>query len=242
MNLSVIIPAHNEEPFIGNCLHSIYESCHYFKINPEIVVVLNRCHDKTKDIAVGLGAKYVEDNGRNLAKIRNAGIKSSKGDIIITIDADSIMTKEYIEALIKNIKSNKFVGGGTRVSFNRKSLGISATKMVLDIFVKLSGLSCGSFWFQRKYFEEVGGFNEQLHFGEDLDFAKRLKIHGKKIKLKYGIAGKIITSARKFDKFGDWYFFKLITVNQKEIKDSVSGKDMTFVNKYFYDFNESDKI
>jgi glycosyltransferase involved in cell wall biosynthesis len=241
MNLSVIIPAHNEEQFIGNCLHSIYESCNYFKINPEIIVVLNRCIDNTKDIAVGLGAKYVEENTRNLAKIRNTGIKRSKGEIVITIDADSIMTKEYVEALINNIKSNKFIGGGTRVDFNRKSLGIKATKMVLDIFAKLSGLVCGSFWFYRKYYEEVGGFNEELHFGEDLDFAKRLKIYGKTIKLKYGIAGKIITSTRKFDKFGDWYFFKLITVKQKEIKDSVSGKDMTFVNNYFYDFNESDK-
>ncbi|MEK7433186.1 MAG: glycosyltransferase [Cyanobacteriota bacterium] len=238
MNLSIVIPAHNEEKFIELCIKSIYEHCTHFNINPEIIVVLNRCTDKTGEIAEKLGAKLIIDDSRNLAKIRNAGIKNAKGDIIITIDADSIITKEYLSEFITNIESGKFAGGGTRVEFNRKSLGIIATKMILDLYVKISGLSCGAFWFYKKYYNEINGFNEKLHFGEDIDFAKRLKNYAKSINLKYGISGKIITSTRKFDKYGDWYFFILLTTKQKAIKDSVSGKDMSFVNEYFYDFNE----
>jgi glycosyltransferase involved in cell wall biosynthesis len=241
MNLSIVIPAHNEEQFIESCIKSIYENCKLSRIDPEVIVVLNRCTDRTKEIVDGLGAKYVDDHSRNLAKIRNTGIKNAEGDIIITIDADSIITKEYISDLMKNITSRKFIGGGTRVDFSRKSLGIIATKMMLDLYVKLSGLSCGAFWFYRKYYDEIGGFDEKLHFGEDIHFAKRLRDFGKSINLKYGISGKIITSSRKFDKYGDWYFFKLILFKQKAIKGSVTGKDLSFVNEYFYDFNKNDK-
>lgn len=242
MNLSIVIPAHNEEQFIEACIKSIFEHCTNFKINPEVIVVLNRCTDRTGEIAGRSGAKLISNDSRNLAKIRNAGIKNAKGDTIITIDADSIITKEYLSDFITYIESGKFTGGGTRVEFNRKSPGINTTKMVLDLYVTLSGLSCGAFWFYKKYYNAINGFNETLHFGEDMDFAKKLKMYAKSINLKYGIAGKIITSTRKFDKYGDWYFFKLLTTGQKAIRDSVTGKDMSFVNEYFYDFNNKRSV
>jgi glycosyltransferase involved in cell wall biosynthesis len=240
MNLSIVIPAHNEERFIEACIRSIFEHCNSFNITPEVIVVLNRCTDHTGEIASRLGAKLIVDESRNLAKIRNAGIKDAKGDIIITIDADSIITKEYLSEFISNIESWKFAGGGTRVEFNRKSPGIIATKMFLDLYVQLSGLSCGAFWFYKKYYDEINGFDEKLHFGEDIDFAKRLMKHAKSKNLKYGISGKIITSTRKFDKYGDWYFFKLLMTGQKAIKNSLTGKDLSFVNEYFYDFNKDE--
>lgn len=240
MNISFVIPAHNEERFIESCIKSIFEHCTTFNINPEVIVVLNRCTDHTSEIAARSGAKLIIDDSRNLAKIRNAGIINAKGDIIITIDSDSVITREYLAEFITNIESGKFAGGGTRVDFNRKSSGIIATKLVLDLYVLLSGLSCGSFWFYKKSYDAINGFNEKLHFGEDIDFAKRLKKYAKSKKLKYGISGKIITSTRKFDKYGDWYFFKLLTAGQKVIKDSITGKDLAFVNEYFYDFNKDE--
>jgi glycosyltransferase involved in cell wall biosynthesis len=238
MNLSIVIPAHNEEQFIEGCIKSIFKNCTHFNINPEVIVVLNRCTDHTGEIAARLGAKLISNDSRNLAMIRNLGIKNAKGDIIITIDADSIITKEYLSEFVSNIESGKFAGGGTRVEFNRKSPGIISTKMMLDLYVQFSGLSCGAFWFYKKYYNDINGFNEKLHFGEDIDFAKRLKKYAKSINLKYGISGKIITSTRKFDKYGDWYFFRLLTTKQKAIRDSITGKDMSFVNEYFYDFNK----
>jgi glycosyltransferase involved in cell wall biosynthesis len=173
MNVSIVIPAHNEEQFIEVCIKSIFGQCTSFNINPEVIVVLNRCTDRTGEIAARLGAKLINGDSRNLAKISNAGIKNAKGDIIITIDADSIITKEYLSEFISNIESGKFARGGTHVEFDRKSLGIIATKMILDLYVTLSGLSCGAFWFYKKYYKDINGFNEQLHFGEDIDFAKR---------------------------------------------------------------------
>ena len=49
---SVIIPAHNEEKYIGKCLRSILGAAKYVKPhNVEMIVVANRCTDKTSDIA-----------------------------------------------------------------------------------------------------------------------------------------------------------------------------------------------
>jgi glycosyltransferase involved in cell wall biosynthesis len=237
MNISIVIPAHNEEYFIEACLQSITAHCSRFSITPEIIVVLNRCTDRTGEIAARFGARLLNDDSRNLAKIRNAGIRHATNDLIITIDADSVITAEYLSQFIANIESGTFAGGGTRVEFSRTSPGISATKMFLDLYVKVSGLACGAFWFYRNYYDAINGFDEKLHFGEDIDFAKRLKKYAKSKKLHYGISGKIITSTRKFDKYGDWYFFRLLATGQKAIRDSMTGKDLTFVNEYFYDFN-----
>lgn len=48
---SVIIPAHNEEKYIDKCLKSILNASEYVTDNVEIIVVANRCTDKTELIA-----------------------------------------------------------------------------------------------------------------------------------------------------------------------------------------------
>ena len=238
MNLSVVVPAHNEERYIVTCLNSVTEQCGALGITPEIIVVCNRCTDRTGEVARSQGATTIDNDSRNLSNIRNTGIRHTTGEVIITIDADSIVTFEYIREVAGNIRSGRYVGGGTRVAFSRKSAGITATKLLLDLYVKVSGLSCGAFWFYRKYYDAINGFDETLHFGEDIHFARRLRALGKTMHLKYGTAGNILTSTRKFDRYGDWYFFKLITFKQNAIKNSMSGKDLSFVNEYFYDFND----
>lgn len=43
IRISVVIPAHNEEKYIGKCLESIIEASKLLKDQVEIIVVLNRC-------------------------------------------------------------------------------------------------------------------------------------------------------------------------------------------------------
>lgn len=59
---SVIIPAHNEEKYIDKCLKSILNASEYVTDNVEIIVVANRCTDKTELIAKHYGA---EESGTN---------------------------------------------------------------------------------------------------------------------------------------------------------------------------------
>ncbi|MCB0318164.1 MAG: hypothetical protein KDD56_05360, partial [Bdellovibrionales bacterium] len=83
-------------------------------------------------------------------------------------------------------------------------------------------------------FEAISGFNEELITLEDVDFARRLKAYGKAKGLKFAMLFKsyIITSTRKFDKFGDWFFFK----NPKLILAIFKGHNQEAANKVWYDF------
>ncbi|HDR7658021.1 TPA: glycosyltransferase family 2 protein [Bacillus wiedmannii] len=50
VKFSVIIPTHNEEKYIRKCLDSITKVSEAYKKQTEVIVVLNRCTDKTEEI------------------------------------------------------------------------------------------------------------------------------------------------------------------------------------------------
>ncbi|MFM8215177.1 MAG: glycosyltransferase, partial [Pirellula sp.] len=93
MKLSVVTPAHNEERHLAACVSSVIESARHAAIDFEHIIVLNRCNDRTEEIAVSLGCRIVREDARNLSRIRNAGVSAATGEIIVTIDADSVMSR-----------------------------------------------------------------------------------------------------------------------------------------------------
>jgi GT2 family glycosyltransferase len=114
-----------------------------------------------------------------------------------------------------------------------------ATHLLKELIVFTSGLSGGMFWFLKRDFEAIGGFDESMYVLEDADFAKRLKKHGKRCGKRYISLpnSSIITSTRKWDKFGDWTFFKILFREQKDLRRSIKAQGSEFSSKYFYDFN-----
>jgi len=210
MKYSVIVPAHNEEAYIGNCLQSIKLAADNVTDEVEIIVALNRCTDQTTDIAAGYQAVIVNEDRKNLARIRNAAARAATGDIIVTIDADSWMSSNMFVEISANLSLGKVIGGGVMIRPERWSLGIFMSLLMVLPFLLVHRVSGGLFWCYRSDFEAVGGFNETRVSAEDLDFAKRLKAYGKKRgkRFKTIIRAHIITSCRKFDTFGDWYLFK----------------------------------
>lgn len=91
---SVVIPAHNEEKHISRCIAGIKRAAHYAAPDKaEIIVAANRCTDRTEEIAKHYGAKVIVNNKKCISAIRNSGIRAASGKIIVTIDADSVMSK-----------------------------------------------------------------------------------------------------------------------------------------------------
>ncbi|HBI99745.1 MAG TPA: glycosyl transferase family 2, partial [Lysinibacillus sp.] len=87
IKFSIVIPAHNEEKYIGKCIESILKASKPFENEVEIIVVLNRCTDKTEEIAKSYNCIVLKNNDKNLSKIRNAAVEIARGEIIVTIDA-----------------------------------------------------------------------------------------------------------------------------------------------------------
>jgi glycosyltransferase involved in cell wall biosynthesis len=241
MKYSVIIPAHNEEKYINTCLDSIENATKPHGAHVEIIVVLNRCTDTTEQIARSRGAIVITENSKNLARIRNRGAAIASGDVIVTIDADSWMSKNMLCEIERMLRSRRYIGGGVRIRMERYSLGIRLSWMILHIIIFFTGLSGGLYWCYRKDFQAIGGFNENCALGEDLEFAGRLKEYGRTHGLKFTTlrTAHITTSCRKFDTFGDWVFLKLLFFRGKEISAAFYGTNHSLANKLIYDFKHS---
>ncbi len=231
--LSVAIPAHNEERYIGRCIDSISTSAQKAGQPVEVVVALNRCTDQTRQIAESLGARCVVDDTKCIAAVRNTAVRATKAAAVATLDADSWMSPHTVQAILEHVSEPQFIGGGTVIWPERVSIGIFFSLLALLPYVMRRRVSAGMFWFKRENFDAIGGFNEALVSVEDIDFAVRLKAYGLSLGKRYGTIYRhgITTSCRKFDRFGDWYLFR----NPSLVRELFSGNNRRAADHFYYD-------
>ena len=97
---SVIVVGYNSEKYISECIDSILDS-EYPDL--EILVVDNASKDKTVEILRKYGDKiklFQSKDNLGFAGGNNLGIKNSKGDVIIMINPDAFVTKNYLKNMI----------------------------------------------------------------------------------------------------------------------------------------------
>ena len=233
VGISIVIPAHNEERHLGRCLNSIARASQHTSSAVETIVVLNRCTDRTAEIARRHRCRTVSEDAKNLARIRNAGAAAARGTILVTIDADSWMHPRTLRDIERKLGSGRYVGGGTHVLPERLSLGILCSALAILPYLLRDGLSCGLFWCFRRDFEAIGGFDETFLTVEDLDFLRRLKQYGRLTKRRFGTLWRapLVTSCRKFDHFGDWHLFR----NRAFLQRAFNGHDRATADAYWYE-------
>jgi glycosyltransferase involved in cell wall biosynthesis len=237
-HFSVVIPAHNEELLLPRALAAIDRAADQADGAVEVIVVANRCTDATADVARAAGALVVDDDARNIAAVRNIGAAAARGDVLLTVDADSVMAPNTFREVDRILATGRVVGGGTKVLPERWSAGILATYAMVEVLVRVTRLGGGLFWCLRSDFEAIGGFDESLPLAEDLDFARRLRAHGKRTGRRFTNmrAAPMIASCRKFDRFGDWHMFGF-ALQIGQIRAVIKGTDTHWVDRYFFDFN-----
>ena len=244
-HISVIIPAHNEEKYIKRCMDSIKAADSVFPGNTEIIVVCNRCTDRTESIAAENGAVTIINEDRCIAKVRNAGIEVAKGKIIVTIDADNRMTKNTLREIYSLLRSGKYIGGGVPIRFERYSFPLWCNDILCRVSFKLTGLYSGIFWAEKKTFDAIGGFAD-LKAMEDVATAKLLKKYGKTQGKKYTTLRRnyLINSTRKYDDLGDWLYFRLMIENAGTLIKAGFGDKSgmeKLLDDMFYDYNDRQK-
>ena len=107
MKLTFVVPAYNEEKYIGNCLKSILREIEGKGYDVEIIVVNNASTDGTREIALSFETvRVVDEPNKGLSKARAAGFLASSGDLIANVDADTLLPAEWVEKVFYEFKND----------------------------------------------------------------------------------------------------------------------------------------
>jgi glycosyltransferase involved in cell wall biosynthesis len=233
--VSAIIPARNEEIYLPKCIAALRRSAERTAIALEIIVVINRCTDRTEEIARKQADKVIREDAKNLSRIRNAGVAQARHEWLLTVDADSQVSENMLSEIVQALEQDDIVGGGVPLIPERYSLGILLTAFCLLPIALRHGISGGLFFCRKLDFNAIGGFDESFHSVEDIDFAKRLKLRGRQSGEKKFVTlwrTRLLTSTRKFDRLGDWYFL----LHPKKFLNLLRNRDRDASNEVWYDF------
>ena len=173
--VSFIIPAHNEELLIGTTVLAIHRASANLSEPYEIIVVDDASTDSTAEIAASLGAVVVAVAHRQIAATRNAGAQRARGEILVFVDADTIIDHSVVNAALDVVRAGA-VGGGALGVFEQP-VPLFARIMV-GLWVRIarfSKLTMGCCLFcTSSAFRAVGGFDESLYVFEDVALGRAL--------------------------------------------------------------------
>jgi len=199
--ISFIIPAHNEELWIGKCLGSIRMTMAKLAEPYEVIVVDDASTDSTPQIAEQMGARTIRVDYRKISAVRNAGAHRACDEVFFFVDADTQTNEHAVSAALAVLRSGA-AGGGCVFEFDGP-LPLWG-RIMYPIGVMLGRLIRwvgGCFLFcTRDAYGATGGFSERLYAGEDIAFIQALKKVGRFVVLK----PTVVTSGRKLDVVGPW--------------------------------------
>jgi glycosyltransferase involved in cell wall biosynthesis len=192
--ISFIVPAYNEERLLGVTLDALRAAAVAAGEPYELIVVDDASTDRTAIIAEHHGAALVSVAHRQIAATRNSGARKANGDLLIFVDADTIVNEAVVRSAVEALR-NGAAGGGAAVEFDG-TVPLYA-RLLLPVLVwsfRSAGLAAGCFLFcTRRAFAAVGGFDEAFYGAEELVMSRALKRHGRFVVLRQSV----ITSGRK---------------------------------------------
>lgn len=179
-SLAAVIPAHDASTTLGTAIAALDGIV-------EVVVVDDGSADDTAAVARAHGARVISHEvARGPAAARNAGIQSTRSDLVVLLDADAEPDPGWLEPLLARLAEPGFSGAAPRVRArgDASALGrYEAAAGPLDLgavggsvgpAAAVPFVSTTALVLRRSAWDAVGGFAEDLRFGEDLDLAWRL--------------------------------------------------------------------
>jgi len=194
--LSIIIPAHNEEVAIANCLSSVRNQT-FSPEKYEVIVINNASTDKTKQIAKNFHVKIIDEPKKGYVYALRAGCEKAQGDIIAITDADTIVPNDWIEKIYNTYKKDSdIVAVGGRTILKPSFPFAKLAEVFLNITAPLLNYLLGyNFSIRKDIYEKSGGFRIDMNLNADTEFSMRLKKYGKIVYLQNN---PVITSSRHY--------------------------------------------
>ena len=174
--ISVIIPAHNEEHYLGRTLASLNRQNYGWF---EIIVVANGCTDRTAEIGRGQCHRLIISSQKNLGVARNLGARMAKGELLVFLDADTElepMALRYIAGEFCRRDAAGTLRGRPDCNLPKYNLVYFLKNLVHAC--RIHPGSSGVILCWKEHFLKCGGFDEGLEVRENSDLMRRLLRHG----------------------------------------------------------------
>ena len=195
--ISVVIPAHNEAEFLPVTLTALKKQTY---AHFETIVVTNGCTDNTAEAVRGKCDRVYELEERGLGPARNLGAARARGNLLLFLDADTMLEPTALAVITRKFKRHHSAGTLRGVPDQDKA----SYKVIyfLKNFVHKTRAHHGSSgvilcW--KDHFDAVGGFDNELYLRENSDLMKKLRQFGS---YKYIRHTPAITSMRRYEKTG----------------------------------------
>lgn len=191
MNISIIIPAYNEEDIIGRTLKQIHQrgGDHV----EEVIVADGGSVDDTVDIAKNYSATVIRTPRKGRARQMNRGAACSRSEILYFLHADSIPPASFDDQVAAAVEAGADAGC-FRLAFNREHPMLHFYAWFTRFDINAFRFGDQSLFIRRSLFEKIGGFREELVVMEDNEIISRIKQQGT-FKI---LPDEVITSARKY--------------------------------------------
>jgi glycosyltransferase involved in cell wall biosynthesis len=213
MRISFVIPAYNEEHYIGICLDAIVQAIGN-RNDVETIVVDNNSSDRTTALVAHYpNVTLLREPRRGANRARQTGFEASRGDLVAFIDADTKIPADWIDRV-----EQKFMSDPKLVCLSGPFIYYDLPKNVavlVKIFYRIayviylfnsfiirktSVVQGGTEMVRRTALEKIGGHNIDLTFyGDDTDLAMRLNKVGK-VRFSFDFA--VPSSGRRLAKEG----------------------------------------
>lgn len=181
-SVSVLIPAHNEEAYISNCIASVFRTG-WPREQLEILVIDNCSIDSTANLARAAGAEVLHAPKGRIGSVRNVGLAAARGQFVAYVDGDCEVPPTWLHTAVDLLESQMSIGavGGPCLSpadgtWVERSLAPSRPGP--SVVKPAKAIATSSFIARTSLLREAGGFDETLISGEDDDMSNRIISRG----------------------------------------------------------------
>lgn len=198
--LSVVIPAYNEEFYLGDCLESLARQDYPGAV--EVIVVDNNSTDATAEVARSRGARVVAEPQPGVCRARQAGTAAATGEIIVSTDADTTFGERWLSTIAAAFDERTvavtgpphFVGAPWW-AHTYVAVLFGAVGLVERVTGQVFYISAANTAFRR---EAWTGYDvRQTQGGDELDLLRRLRRRGRVRYLPRNVA---YTSSRRLER------------------------------------------
>ena len=201
--LSIIIPTLNEEVYLPRLIKSVRLQDY---LDYEIIVSDGGSEDKTQEIAKDNNCiLVVDDKHRHPAWQRNNGAKNAKGEILLFLDADTVLQETFLTKAVNEFKKRDLGIAAFYIKFNPNNPLYSIFSFTVNIlayvrqFYSPIGIGAG-IMSKRELHNKVDGFDTSIFLAEDYDYCRRMSKIGK---FKMIRLIKLLYSSRRLEQYGE---------------------------------------